>query len=45
MNAIPVRVEGNVMPLRTADRALIEFRGVEKRFHVDGTWRTAVEQG
>ncbi len=33
----------NVMPLRVPGDKLVEFRGVEKRFHVGGVSRTAVE--
>jgi NitT/TauT family transport system ATP-binding protein len=32
-----------VTPLRVLERKLLEFRGVDKRFHVNGEWHTAVE--
>jgi NitT/TauT family transport system ATP-binding protein len=32
-----------VTPLRVLERKLLEFRGVDKRFHVNGQWHTAVE--
>jgi len=35
--------DDNVTPLRSVQRAVVEFRGVEKRFHVNGTWNIAVE--
>ncbi|MGD9943887.1 MAG: ABC transporter ATP-binding protein [Burkholderiaceae bacterium] len=35
--------EASVTPLRTIERKLVEFRDVEKRFHVAGEWNTAVE--
>jgi len=38
-----LRSDDKVTPLRTPERALVEFRGVEKRFFVDGSWNVAVE--
>jgi len=38
-----LRSDDKVTPLHTAERALVEFRGVEKSFYVDGTWHPAVK--
>jgi NitT/TauT family transport system ATP-binding protein len=36
-------LDGKVTPLRVLERKLLEFRGVDKRFYVNGQWHTAVE--
>ena len=44
MSARPTpQAAGNVAALRVAERKLLEFRGVDKRFHVNGQWHPAVE--
>jgi len=42
MNSVTVSDE-KITPLCSLQRALVEFRGVEKRFQVNGVWNTAVE--
>lgn len=42
MNSVMVS-DDNVTPLRSLQLAVVEFRGVEKRFYVNGAWNTAVE--
>ncbi len=36
-------MDTKVTPLRVLERRLLEFKGVDKRFHVNGQWHTAVE--
>jgi len=43
MNTVMVS-DNIVTPLRSAQRAVVEFRNVDKRFFVNGAWNTAVER-
>jgi len=42
MNNMALR-DSKVTPTQSLHRAVVEFRAVEKRFHVNGVWNTAVQ--
>jgi NitT/TauT family transport system ATP-binding protein len=44
MSAVPsAQLGGKVAALRVPDPQVLEFRGVDKRFHVNGQWHPAVQ--